>query len=171
MVKIVKILIVAGFLLFFADIKEAIAHPFYVSICQIDYNQQNHVLEISVKIFADDLIKALKQNEISDIHLGELQENPKSDQYIFNYLSENLIITIKNESLTYSFIGKELEDDAVWCYLEIKNVPAFHEISVLNSILTEVFETQNNIVQVNVNGKVKNLLLKKSNTVGHLNFN
>ena len=151
--------------------KFAHAHPFYVSICQIDYNQQNRALEISVKIFADDLLTALNQKKIVDIHLGEPQENPKSDEHIFNYLTENLAFKIGNKPIEFSFVGKEMEDDAVWCYLEIKNIDPLDEISVYNTILTEVYETQNNIVQVNLNGKVKNLLLKKSNTNGQLSFN
>ena len=51
--KIVKkIVFVFCFFIFWSPFSQA--HPFYVSICQIDYNKENSSLEISIKIFADD---------------------------------------------------------------------------------------------------------------------
>ncbi|MCF6333363.1 MAG: hypothetical protein L3J11_08765 [Draconibacterium sp.] len=62
------------------------AHPFYVSICQVDYNKENQSLEISVKIFANDLLVALEKAGATKIFLGEKKENPETDKFIFNYL-------------------------------------------------------------------------------------
>ena len=168
--KIAKILFLFFVLIFFAGSKHASAHPFYVSICQIDYNNESHSLEISVKIFADDLLLALEKRKHTDIHLGEDKENPETNSYIFDYLTDNLKITVDKNPLEYYLLGKEMEDDAVWCYLEIKNVNKFSDIYVSNSILTEIFKTQNNIVQVSFGGKTKNLLLKKENPTGSLSF-
>lgn len=168
--KIAKIIFIVALVSIFAGNKPVAAHPFYVSICQIDYNNENHALEISVKIFADDLLVALDKRKHSDIHLGEEKENPETDSYIFEYLRNKLKIKVDNTPLDYYFLGKEMEDDAVWCYLEIEDVNEFSEIYVSNSILTEIFETQNNIVQVSKEGKTKNLLLKKENITGILSF-
>jgi len=74
-------------LIFFVLPASGWAHPFYVSLCQVDYNNQNHTLEISVKIFADDLLRAIENKGISDLHLGEDMENPESGKYIFNYIN------------------------------------------------------------------------------------
>ena len=147
--------------LLFNGVKEGNSHPFYVSICQINFNEQNHSLEISVKIFADDLQAALSERNIENLFLGESREIPQSNQFILEYLTENLSISANGKPREFSFIGKELEDDAVWCYMEIKNVNVLNSIEVKDTILTGMFDTQNNIVQVTSNGKTKNLLLRK----------
>ena len=43
-------------------------------------------------------------------------------------------------------------------------------IEVRNTILTEVFDTQSNIVQISSKGKTKNLLLRSGRPIGSLNF-
>ena len=145
-------------------------HPFYVSICQIDYNEQNSSLEISVKIFADDLLIALENRKLKDLHLGEKQENPKTDEIVFNYLKEKLSVRTDDKTCNFSFVGKEIEDNAVWCYLEVTEVSPFKKIEVTNGILTEIYDAQNNIIQVENKGKILNLLLKKDNQTGELIF-
>ena len=141
-----------------------------MSICQIDYNEQNHSLEISVKIFADDLQAALTNRNIENLFLGEQRENPESNEYISAYLNDNLSISVNNKPLQFLFLGKEPEDDAFWCFMEIQNVNPFKEIEVTDAILTEIFDTQSNIVQVTFHEKTKNLLLRKGKTNGSLSF-
>jgi hypothetical protein len=148
----------------------AVSHPFYVSLCKVDYNAVDQSFEISVKIFADDLLAALSEKGFDDLYLGEEKENPKTGEHIFNYLKENLFIKTDDKPCTFTFIGKEMDDDAVWCYLEARGVSPFNTIEITNRILTEIFETQNNIVQVNKNGRILSLLLKRNNTTGRLNF-
>jgi hypothetical protein len=56
----------------------------------------------------------------------------------------------------------------VICYLTIKEVTKISKIEVENSILTEVHDEQQNIIQFNNNGKKQNLLLTSSTTKGML---
>ena len=113
---------------------------------------------------------ALNERNIENLFLGESREIPQSNQYITEYLTDNLSISVNGNPLEFSFIGKELEDDALWCYMEIKNVNELHSVKVKDTILTEVFDTQNNIVQVTLKGKTKNLLLRKNKISGSLTF-
>ena len=156
------------FLLFLSQL--AFAHPLHVSLCQIDFKPQSKTLEISVKIFADDLLNALSKQNIPDLYLGEQKENPKSDEYVFNYLQNNLSFKINGNKIEYDYIGKEMEDDALWCFIQINNITELNQIEVSDRILTEIFDDQNNIVEVNKNGKIRNLLLDRKNTVGTLDF-
>jgi hypothetical protein len=169
-VKIVKKIFLQFALIFFAGTGTSLAHPFYVSICQMNYNEQNRSLEISVKIFADDLQAALMNRGISDLHLGETEEKPETDTFLSEYFKDHLSVLVDERLLEFHFIGKEPEDDAIWCYLEIQDVNTFSKIEVKNTILTEIFETQSNIVQVTFDGRTKNLLLKKGKTQGSLLF-
>ncbi len=147
------------------------AHPFYVSICQIDFNQENYSLEISVKTFADDLILGLENEGAKKIFLGEKKENPETDRFIFEYLNKNLKLKVNDQLLELTFIGKEIETDVVWSYFEVEGISEFNKIEVDCSILVDVFETQNNIIQINDGSGIKNLLLSKRKTNDSITYN
>jgi len=156
------------FLLFFPGL--VMAHPLRVSLCQVDFKKQEKTLEISVKIFADDLLKALEAQNIPDLYLGEKNENPKTDEYILSYLKKNLSFKINGTKADYLFIGKGMEDDAVWCFVQINNVTKLNQLEATDRILTEIYNDQNNIVQVNNGEKTLNLLLNRKTTSGTLDF-
>jgi hypothetical protein len=166
-VKIAKKIL---FLFFFLclGLNSVYSHPFYVSICQVDFNQETHSLEISLKVFADDLILGLENAGASKLYLGEKKENKKTNTYIFDYLDSSLIFFINNKRKNYSFVGKEMESDVVWIYLEITDVNALDKIKVDCKLLTEVLETQSNIIQINNGSEIKSMLLnrrKQSDTI------
>ena len=146
------------------------AHPFYVSICQVNYNQQNQSLEITVKIFVDDLLVALSEEGHEKLYIGEDKENEHTDEYIFNYLTDKIHFSVNENEVQANFVGKEMEKDVVWTYLEINDIAQLNDIEVSCNLLTDVFSDQSNIIQVNKNGKIKNLLLSKRDTSGRLNF-
>ncbi|WP_321373070.1 DUF6702 family protein [uncultured Draconibacterium sp.] len=146
------------------------AHPFYVSICQVNFNQQNQSLEISVKIFADDLLVALSEEGHDKIYIGEERENIRTDEYIFNYLTDKIRFSVNEKEVQAHFVGKETEKDVVWTYLEINDIAVLNDIEVNCNLLTDVYSDQSNIIQVNKNGKIKNLLLSKRDSSGRLNF-
>lgn len=146
------------------------AHPFYVSICQIDFNSETHSLEISVKTFADDLILALEKEGATKIYLGEEKENPATNKLIFNYLKSHLSLKVNGEKVAFKFIGKEMETDAVWTYLEIDNISELNEIEVNCTLLTEIFDSQNNIIQINKGEGIKSMLLDRKKNKDSLTF-
>ncbi len=145
-------------------------HPFYVSICQIDHNPTTKSLEISFKIFTDDLEYSLEKQGTGRLFLGSEKESEKADQYIFNYLKNNFKITIDGQETEYSFLGKEIELDVTWCYLEAKNINDFTKIEVLNKILIDDFNSQSNIVHIKYGDKRKSMLLHKSKTRDIIEF-
>ncbi|QIA08409.1 DUF6702 family protein [Draconibacterium halophilum] len=146
------------------------AHPFYVSICQLNYNEQNQSLEISVKIFADDLLAGLSEEGHTKLYLGESRESEHADEYIYTYLKQNIRFKVNEKAVEPKFVGKEMEKDVVWTYLEIDDIVELNNIEVSCYLLTDVFSDQSNIIQVTKNGKMKNLLLSKRETRGRLNF-
>jgi len=146
------------------------SHPFYVSICQIDFNEENQTLEISVKTFINDMLLALKKNGVQELFIGDERENTKTDDFIFEYLKSNFKIKVNGKAVKYSFIGREMETDVLWSYLEIEGVSKLNKIEVECTIFTEVFDSQSNIVQINDGMSIRNLLLTKSNIRDSITF-
>jgi len=168
-VKIIKNLIFVFSLFSFWQVA-ANSHPFYVSICQIDFNKENKTLEVSVKTFVNDLLLALKETGKPELFFGEEREDSKSNEYIFDYLKSNLKIKVNGNPVAFSFIGKEMEDDVVWTYMEIAGILELNKIEVECSILTEVFDSQSNIIQINNGNEIRSLLLSKRKKVDSITF-
>lgn len=152
------------------NVSFAKAHPFYVSICQIEFNGNTKALELSVKVFADDLLLGLNGKGHKQIYLGEEKEDPKTDEYIYAYLQDKLKLKVNSFDVHYAFVGREQEKDVVWIYLEVENISELKKINVACNLLTEVLEDQSNIIQVNDGNTLKNLLLNKRKTSGSLDF-
>lgn len=157
-------------LILFGSIASTFAHPFYVSICQLNFNRETSSVEISLKIFADDLSAGLENAGHRNLYLGESKEDTKTDSYIFEYLKSKLKFKINGQAVSYQFVGKELDDAVVWTYLEIQNINDLKSVEAECSILAEVYDTQSNIIQVEKNKEIKNLLLNKQTTTGSITF-
>lgn len=144
-------------------------HAFYVSICEISHNKDTQSLEISLKIFTDDLEKALQKNTREKV----LLQNGATGQtrvLLEQYLLTHLELKVNNIRKNLKYIGCENAQDATWCYIEAENVPSIQKIDVKNSVLTDVYEKQSNIVNVVYNGTTKSLLLDISNSHGSISF-
>ena len=144
-------------------------HEFYVSLCKIDHNPETNALEITMKIFSDDLEYGITGVQ-KFYGLGTEKEPAGADSLIFSYILENFKVVIDGDPIKPVYIGKEVELDVTWIYVEIENVPGFKEIEITNHMLTEVLQDQVNIINVNYTGKNLGLLLKHDNPTGILNF-
>ena len=144
------------------------SHPFYVSICEMNYKSETESLEISLRIFTDDLERTLQDWGTEKLYLGELNESPKTDSLLKKYILQVLSIEIEGETTSVEFIGKEVEQALTWVYLEAKNVPNFDKIMISNRMLFQSFPEQTNLIHVNQRGKIKSLLLTKNNPTGEL---
>ncbi len=146
-------------------------HEFYVSICDIQHNAEAATLEITLKVFTDDFEKALQEEFGEKLQLGTSQESPKTDEKVAAYLQKHLQILV-NQKLDYSyhFLGKEVEINEMWCYLEIRGVSNIESIEVKNFLLTHVFPKQSNIVNIRANARLESLMLNKDKTSDRVEY-
>jgi len=137
----------------------ALAHPFYVSVTQIDFKE--NTLQITLKIFSDDLEDALSKKGTAKLFIGEKNEHPETEKLIKNYLKEQFKLQINNKDAEWQWIGKETEEDATWCYLEVRNIKKIKTLEVTNTILFELFDSQTNLINTSINNKKKSVILSK----------
>lgn len=144
------------------------SHPFYVSVTEIDLKENS--LQVSMKIFIDDLESTLEKQGKPKLNLGEENENEYSQEYIKQYLLPRFYVKVNDELASYKYVGQEVEEDAIWIYLEIKNVTKVKSLEVMNSIITEKYEGQSNLVHTNINGEKKSMVLNKMKHTDKLEF-
>lgn len=145
-------------------------HEFYISVTQIDHNPKNESLEITVKMFTDDIENAIETFENVDLNLGDEKEHESSTDFIQSYVIENLELSQGGKDIELNFIGKEVEMDVTWCYLEATNVKSISSLTVENNLLLNVLETQTNIVHVKYNDQNSSLMLNKGKTKDKVEF-
>ncbi|KAA1247145.1 DUF6702 family protein [Aquimarina sp. RZ0] len=145
-------------------------HKFYVSVTQIEYDEEQKSLQIISRIFIDDMEDVLRERYDESIELVSEKEPDRLDEYIFKYLSKKLLIIVNGEEVRFTFIGKEYENDLIICYLEVENIPSLEKIEVSNQVLMDFFEEQQNIIHVKKGKKRKSLILEKERDIGVLKF-
>lgn len=124
-------------------------------------------MQITMHIFIDDLEKTLEKQGQTKLYIGTEKEKKEANSLIIKYLQSQFSIKLNNKAIAYDFLGKETSNDkqAIWVYLEVKNVKDVKNIFVENKILTETYSDQKNIVQINVPSKKQGyFLLDKSKT-------
>lgn len=145
-------------------------HDYHVCITQVDYNPNRAALEISVKLFADDIEKAITKLGGPPMHLGEAREVVGTDSLLSMYLRHKLTFAVDGKVHTWHWVGHEAELDEVWCYLEITGIDELPSLQVTNGILTEVYEDQSNAVHVRVGPTTKSLFFNRNILKGSLSF-
>lgn len=137
-------------------------HPVHSSGCLIEWNEQDKSLEISLKIFSDDLDMAVSRQANKKLFLGTEYESTNADEYLLVYLNEHFKLSLNDRPVQWEFIGKEVKrkgDFEIWIYLQVTNVPEVHKLNVTQSILTEHYADQSNYVNAVVRGEKKGLVL------------
>lgn len=153
-----------GFLLLLlVSLSAAGFHKFYVSIFQINYVPEKKAVQITARIFTDDLEKALERKIKKKIYLATAKEAPETEALLKKYLAEKLHIKINTVEKSIRFLGRETEDDVVICYLTVPVTEKINTLEVYTNVLTEVYPDQQNIIHTQINGNKKSLLLTNSN--------
>lgn len=139
------------------------AHDFHTSITDARYNPKNQTYELSVRVFADDLEEALSRRHKTTVRLDRSE---RVNKLIAEYLQTHLAISaVKGTRATQKFIGAQEEADAIWLYVEIpaSKAPA-GQVWVQNALLTEIFDDQTNILNLEVAGKKRSVLCRTGDT-------
>ncbi len=146
------------------------AHKFYVSVMQIDYNKEEQSLQIISRVFIDDLEEVLRKRYDDTIRLEVDKETDGAEEYIQKYFNQKISFLINGKESSFTYLGKEYEDDLIIFYLEIENVNSFESLEISNQILMDLFEEQQNIVHVKKENNRKSLILEKRRDSGMLKF-
>ena len=159
------------------------AHKFYVSLTDIAYDQETKALQIISRLFTDDTEKLLRERYNEAVFLSAEEEHEQVDEYLERYLEEKFRISVNGIPREVNYLGKEYKTDKIVLYLEVTNVEAVEEITVAkvknvsgvdrtvaNTLLSDLFPEQKNVVKVEVGDKIKSLLLGSFKEQGSLFF-
>ena len=136
---------------FSPDIKKE-RHPFYVSVTEISHNAKDKTLEISCKMFAEDLEQIIEKNYKTTLDISVEKDKPSFDKYIPDYVAKHLALNVDGKPAKLSYVGFEKEKESAYCYFQVDNISTVKKIDLSNSLLYDFNENEINIMHVVVNG-------------------
>ncbi|MEO6904289.1 MAG: DUF6702 family protein [Bacteroidia bacterium] len=135
-------------LLFIVTAVPVSSHPFYFSLSEIKINVPQKRMEISCKLFTDDLENALDQLNKHKIDLATSTKDNKVNAVLYSYLSERFKIWINGKPIILKFVGFEVENEVTWCYLETDvDIKPTNKMNLMNSLLYDFLPDQTNLVE------------------------
>lgn len=163
-----KLVLYSFLFLIFIGFSSFVVHKFYVSIYQINYNQKNKRLEITSRIFVDDLNTVLFKKYNLKMHFGEATETPEDLILMKKYILENFWIKINGQKKTINFLSKEMETNVLIGYFSVKDISNIKTFEIQNTCLLDLNPDQQNIIQTTFYEKKETLLLTSSSIKGFL---
>ena len=143
-------------------------HRFYTAIFQINYVQPKKMVQITTRIFVDDLNDALKNQFHKNAYVGTDKESAQDIEWMKKYFADKFKLSINGKHYPMNFLSKDVEENVVVCYLNIKDISKLNTLEVENSLIVEIHPEQQNIIQFNDNGNKKSLLLSGETIKGTL---
>ncbi len=133
-------------------------HDFHTSIAEVQYNSKTESLEVSLRVFTDDLEKVLSAANNNKLIKIE-GDNNAIDGLIVQYLKKNFaLVSTKKEVKLAQYYGRENEADATWLYFEIQNCKNLEGYTIFNAVFQETFEDQTNIINFTILNIKKSLV-------------
>ena len=157
-------------LLFIVPLLSFSAHKYYLSLTQINFKSETKSVQIIINVFMDDIETALNKDYNINLQLTTKEELKNNDVYFKKYLKEKLTFKIDGVAKEYIYIGKEYDGDLVYFYLELENINKVNTIEVTNTILTNHFPNQQNLIKSKIGKKHKSILLTKDESYGELKY-
>lgn len=145
-------------------------HPFHVSVVEINHNAAEKTLEISCKIFTDDFEKILAQNYKTKVDLTNPPDRKAMDSIVKKYIFSHFAVTVDGKAGALVYVGFEKDNEAVFSYVEVDNVPSLKKIEITNSLMHDMFTDQVNIMHVIENGNRKSTKLDYPATKVNIEF-
>jgi len=138
-------------------------HKHYISLTKVDYVKEKRTVQITMKFFLDDIELALENRMEQPMELATKDENKLADKFLETYVRQKFKIWINEKEMSYSYLGKEYENNEIFFYLELENIDEINSIAIENSMLFETFEEQQNYVKLTIESVQKTFILVKAN--------
>ena len=162
--------LILSILLSFASLF-ASAHKSFISIADMEYNEKEKHIEVSLKLTAHDFEHVLEKKFGKQIHIENVKAKSVIDQFIINYVITHFNVESGAEKAVINYIGREVTiKDELFFYFTIQNVKEPSKIVVKNTFLFEIFQQQQNIIHYKLKGKTKSLTLVSLKKEGTLFF-
>lgn len=125
-------------------------HDFHVSKTNVRYVAEREQVQVEMHVFLDDLELALTEAGAPKLYIGTQQEMPQTADHLARYLEKHFVIEWNGATLPVGLLGFEMSEDleALWIYLAADHPEPPTKVSIQQTVITEVFADQRNMVKL-----------------------
>lgn len=145
LIRRVGVVLMLGFVAAFF-VPSARAHKFHASFTEIERNPETKSLEVTIRVFPDDLENILGKREKKRIQIDAITDAPR---VVGDYVREHLVLRGPDgKTVEWKWVGLEVKVDAVWIYVEAPAPPSLDKWQARDSLFFDLFDDQINSVTV-----------------------
>ncbi len=122
-------------------------HPVHVSLTGIEYDKINHIYSVFVKVWSDDL-----NSDIRLLKIGSEQINGDENEIYYKYLTDRIILIEDGKQLKMTLLKSETDGLEHRFSLEASGSRAVTNVTVINRIMTRLYDDQANMLLFSFNG-------------------
>ena len=149
----------------------ALVHPVHISVTEVTYSEKDKALQIMSRIFIDDLELSIQKDLKNDeLNILKPVTGQTTDQLVSTYVLKHLKLKVDGKAQALNYLGHEIEDLAIICYIEIPNIKKLKTVEVLNDVIMETHRDQSNLVHITYKEKLKSVRLTREKPVDVLTF-
>lgn len=141
-------------------------HDFHTSLTQMHFDPKSQTVEVSIRLFTDDLETALtRENGEKKVRF---ESADKPNQLLEKYVRRHFLVAdSQRKQRAYTYLGYEPEGDAQWVYLEMPAAGAepFKNIVIKQDILMDLFGDQVNLVNIQYHQQKKTVVFRNNQPV------
>lgn len=141
-----------------------LAHPIHVSLSELNYNAPELTLEISHRMFYDDLERAMERQCNCAITLDAKTPSANVDSVLRRYIAPRVLLMADGVRLTPKFLGVEYDADALWVHYEASDLRPFTELTIEQNLLFELYPDQSSLVNFTCSGQLRSARLHAGQT-------
>ena len=139
-----------------------------MAIYQVNFVPNKKRIEITARLFVDDLNLVLEKKYHKKTALGLTNESVEDEMLMKKYLTEHVIFKINGVKKSFQFLSKELESNVLVCYFKISEVEKINTLEIQNNAFTDQFPEQQNLIQSTIYGQKQSVLLTADTVFGKL---
>ncbi|MBP6313070.1 MAG: DUF6702 family protein [Flavobacteriales bacterium] len=127
-----------------------VPHDYFISILTMRHDPLAQTIDMTWQMTAHDVEHALEN--VVDLKLGSQREHPKADSLLNVYFMEHLQLNRDSTQLQWQWIGKELEGENLFCYMQVQQIESIKGLRISNTLLHDVIPEQQNKLILEVIG-------------------
>ena len=148
----------------------SVFHPFFVSVIEINHNAKEATVEVSVRVFTEDMEKTLQKYATAKIDIANPADNAFLEKQLSNYINQKLQLKIDGKPVTMNYVGHEIQKESVWCYLEVPKIADMKKLELNCTFLYDFEKTQSNIFHVKSRNIEKSFKLDNPKSITMFDF-
>lgn len=134
-------------------------HPLHLSSMELNYTTKGATVEISCRLFTDDLESALTKAFKVHADLSSTAKHAAMDELVKKYATQHLQLKTGGKVIGLNYLGFEKDNEAIVLYIESVPVKGLKDLEILNTLMYDLFDDQSNIMHITYNGNRKSTKL------------